>query len=86
MDTPSDSPNPTFDAHLKMETLPEGNWVTWINQNNPAIAFSEQHWQHVSQDAWRWLGWNAPTPDGKSITRYPMDYFLKDACLAENKP
>jgi hypothetical protein len=61
---------------LKMENLPEGNWVTWTNPNNPVTPFAEQHWQYHSKDAWRWLGWNAPTPDGKSITRYPMDYFI----------
>jgi hypothetical protein len=59
-----------------MENLPEGNWVTWTNPNNPATPFAEQHWQYHSKDAWRWLGWNAPAPDGKSITRYPMDYFI----------
>ena len=66
-----------FEPTLKMESLPEGNWVTWTNPNQPTIPFAQQHWQHTSKDAWRWLGWNAPTPDGQSITRYPMDYFVE---------
>ncbi len=69
---------PKFEAVLKMEILPENNWVSWTNPNRPTIPFAQQHWQHYSKDAWRWLGWNAPSPDGKSITRYPMDYFLDE--------
>ena len=52
--------------------------LSWTNPNQPSIPFAQQHWQCYSKDAWRWLGWNAPSPDGKSITRYPMDYFLDE--------
>ena len=69
---------PKFEVVLKMENLPEDNWVSWTNLNQPTTPFANQHWQHTSKDAWRWLGWNAPSPDGKSITRYPMDYFLDE--------
>jgi hypothetical protein len=67
--------------------LPQGNWVCWSNPEGcgtdehieqQQAAQTRQHWHRYSKDAWRWLGWNAPSPDGKSITRYPMDYFVED--------
>jgi hypothetical protein len=55
---------------LAFENLPEGNWVSWHNPFSP-----QRRWLHYSRDAWRWLGWDAPAPDGQGRTRYPMACF-----------
>ncbi len=57
-------------APLAFENLPEGSWVSWRNPLGP-----DRRWLHHSRDAWRWLGWHAPTPDGKGWTLYPMEAF-----------
>ena len=51
-----------FRVHL----LPDGEYVSLTSESDRVL--------HASKEAWRWLGWLAPGPDGK-ITRYPAEIF-----------
>ncbi len=68
---PSDGTKP-FCA-TAIEHLPEGNWVVWRDPDGP-----NRRWVRWSRDAWRWLGWHAPLPDGEHWMFYPMDAFRSD--------
>ncbi len=61
-----------YETQFQMVLLPNSNWVVWSRPDQPS-----RDWEHRSDDAWRWLGWLAPLPDGSGVTRYPMSYFIE---------
>lgn len=51
---------------FRIEFLGNGAWAT--------LAVGEDRVIQVGSEAWRWLGWLVPDPDGK-LTRYPAEIF-----------
>ncbi len=64
-----------YEARRQFELLPRGNCVVWRRPDDV-----DRYWEFYSEDAWRWLGWKALSPNGSEIIRYPMSYFVDASC------